>query len=207
MRTRRYDSYEAYTAKQREKTIVRKHLFGAQWNTKVRRFKALFDHHLCNHNTVDHTQALCLGARHGEEVEALNSLGWAAVGVDLVACPPLVQAGDFHALPFSESMFDLVFSNSVDHLLEPEKFATEIHRVLRPQGLVLLHLQIEREGDEWSSLKIEASSEVISWFPGYKLLRDQPILRYGGGLDHCVLLKRPVALDNLVPVTAEGEKR
>ena len=44
---------------------------------------------------------------------------------------------DGHSIPFVDGVFDAVWIQAVlEHVLEPEKVVAEIHRLLRPQGLV-----------------------------------------------------------------------
>ena len=48
--------------------------------------------------------------------------------------------GDAHALPFRDEVFDRVFAfNVFEHLRQPSLAAREIHRVLKPGGLLMLH--------------------------------------------------------------------
>ena len=47
------------------------------------------------------------------------------------------QQGDVYELPFPDSSFDAVFSNSLlEHLSEPERALREFHRVIKSQGAV-----------------------------------------------------------------------
>ncbi len=47
------------------------------------------------------------------------------------------QQGDVYELPFPDSSFDAVFSNSLlEHLSDPEQALREFHRVLKPRGVV-----------------------------------------------------------------------
>lgn len=64
------------------------------------------------------------------------------VGIDLdprvVDNPRLDRGveGDLNSMPFPDACFDVVFSRYVlEHVAEPEKFANEIARVLKPGGL------------------------------------------------------------------------
>lgn len=46
---------------------------------------------------------------------------------------------DGRTIPFSDSSFDIVFSSEVlEHVFEPEKFISEIYRVVKVNGLVIL---------------------------------------------------------------------
>ena len=47
------------------------------------------------------------------------------------------QVGDIYDLPFEDGTFDAVFTNAVlEHLSEPESAVREIHRVLKPGGMI-----------------------------------------------------------------------
>jgi len=50
-----------------------------------------------------------------------------------------VTAGDVYQLPFKNDAFDCIFLLEViEHLTEPEKAMTEMHRILRPQGRMVM---------------------------------------------------------------------
>jgi SAM-dependent methyltransferase len=50
-----------------------------------------------------------------------------------------VAAGDVYRLPFRNEALDFIFLLEViEHLAEPERALTEIHRVLRPQGKMVI---------------------------------------------------------------------
>lgn len=86
---------------------------------------------------------LCLGARHGEEVEALWKLGFAgAVGLDIEPYPPWVRAGDMNRLAaeWKPESVSMVYTNAFDHCWEPRAFIDGIEQVLQPGGLAVMHL-------------------------------------------------------------------
>jgi SAM-dependent methyltransferase len=78
------------------------------------------------------------GGRLGAGLEALAD----APGVDLwetdvYLTPRVVVACDGHALPFADAAFDGAIVQAVlEHVAEPHRVVAEIHRVLRPGGLV-----------------------------------------------------------------------
>jgi SAM-dependent methyltransferase len=59
------------------------------------------------------------------------------IGTDLYASANTRVVADGHALPFRDGMFDAVVIQAVlEHVLMPQRVVDEIHRVLRPDGLV-----------------------------------------------------------------------
>lgn len=59
------------------------------------------------------------------------------VGTDVYASPYTVAVADGHRLPFRDAVFDGVWIQAVlEHVLEPAAVVAEIHRVLKPGGLV-----------------------------------------------------------------------
>jgi SAM-dependent methyltransferase len=59
------------------------------------------------------------------------------VGTDVYASPHTALVADAHRLPFDDGVFDGVWVQAVlEHVLEPASVVSEIHRVLRPDGLV-----------------------------------------------------------------------
>jgi SAM-dependent methyltransferase len=88
--------------------------------------------------------ALCLGARIGTEVKAFADVGAFAVGVDLNPGPfnRYVLPGDFHDLQFPDACLDFVFTNSLDHAYEAERVLSEVRRVLKPGGRLMLEAQL-----------------------------------------------------------------
>lgn len=99
-------------------------------------------------------RAICLGARYGEEVEALRGLGWDARGIDLAEYPPWVEYGDMNEPP--QGKFDLVYSNAFDHCWNPWQFVTNCVCSLNPGGFLVLHIASGPPGEyetlEWDSV-------------------------------------------------------
>ncbi|WP_424630131.1 class I SAM-dependent methyltransferase [Bradyrhizobium sp. SYSU BS000235] len=59
------------------------------------------------------------------------------VGTDVYASPNTNIVADGHFLPFRDAMFDGVWIQAVlEHVLEPQAVVEEIHRVLKPNGVV-----------------------------------------------------------------------
>jgi hypothetical protein len=103
-----FSSYEDYLSLQKSKTLdpVRRKLWlNEGWGSKViifyEYFKKLFETHILNRNCS--SSALCVGARTGQEVDALRKLKLEAIGIDLVPNLPHVIIGDFHQIPIESN--------------------------------------------------------------------------------------------------------
>nr|GMD95406.1 Sterol 24-C-methyltransferase [Ipomoea batatas] len=139
-----YASYESYIQRQLNKTLnpkLRKIWTTRDWARKIQVFTAFFGDLKGAALLSNSSKALCIGARMGQEVEALRRVGVSdSIGIDLVPSPPLVVRGDFHRQPFAADTFDFEFSNVFDHALYPDKFVGEIERTLKPGGVCVLHV-------------------------------------------------------------------
>jgi SAM-dependent methyltransferase len=59
------------------------------------------------------------------------------IGTDVYASPHTRLVADGHELPFKSATFDAVWIQAVlEHVLEPSRVVEEIHRVLKPSGLL-----------------------------------------------------------------------
>jgi len=170
MRRRQYADYAAYLEHQREKTRNPKlrAKLEARWQADLLRFRRRFDS--LTEIVPSGAKTICLGARTGVEVEAARESGFDAIGIDLVPCPPLVVAGDFHQIPFPDASFALAFCNSVDHVFDLDRFAAELSRVLTRPGWFLAVLAIRTFG-RYEACKIDAPEELTGALKGFRLLR------------------------------------
>jgi len=139
---RQYASYEEYAVHQRQKLeeILRSGtgfpnaVVAAHRRRFYQRFRNLIP------RLAPDAIIVCLGARQGTEVEVLRELGFRnAYGIDLNPGPgnKLVREGDFHEIDAPDSSVDLVYSNSLDHTFDLDRFFTEHQRVLKPDGFAL----------------------------------------------------------------------
>jgi len=140
IRKREYKDYDEYVAHQIEKTADPERrarlLQKFNFNKKVLYFKQKFQRFLDKANLG---QTVCLGARMGEEIEALLQLGVDCYGVDLVPHPPHVIKGDFQDLHFIEDgTVDTFYTNSLDHSSDPEKVFSESSRCLKEGGVFIV---------------------------------------------------------------------
>jgi len=84
---------------------------------------------------------LDVGAGEGALVERYRNQGWDIIGADSAYESPHVKRADLLSLPFDDSSFDTVLCLDVlEHvaLLDQPKALTEIVRVLKDEGLLLL---------------------------------------------------------------------
>lgn len=73
----------------------------------------------------------------GAGSEAFYATNIDVVGVDIYASENVDVIADGHKLPFVDGAFDGVWIQAVlQHVLEPAEIVAEIHRVLKPDGLV-----------------------------------------------------------------------
>lgn len=187
-----YSSYDAYIQRQLNKTLnpkLRQIWTTRDWDRKIQVFARFFSGLQESGLLHNSSRALCIGARVGQEVEALKRVGVNdSIGMDLVPCPPLVIKGDFHHQPFDGASFDFEFSNVFDHALYPEKFIGEIERTLRPGGICVLHVALTKPTDKYSANELYSVKPLVKMFGKSDLVRVRKI--DGFGLDTEVVFRR-----------------
>lgn len=190
IRTHRYTDYEDYINYQKEKTLNKekqRKWLNEEWNLKIRIFKSLFLNSFSklgiNQTHISQTlynkyikKCLCLGSRTGQEVKALRDLGIEdTIGIDLVEFPPYTIKGDIHNLNFENESFDMEFSNIFDHSIYPGKFISEIERTLKPNGICILHIQIDIKQDKYTEIIVNNLNDIEKLFKKSKLIIKTPI--------------------------------
>ena len=172
----KYDTYDAYIEHQKVKTTDQNRIHKWQndeWGIKYNGFREIFSRN--NKYIKNKNNAICLGSRTGQEVKALQDLGLIAIGVDLVAFPPYTVEGDIHNLKHDDSSFDFIFTNIMDHSLNPKKFILEMERVCIAQGIIIVHLQLGENIDQYTENIIHHPKSIISLFSACNLLESKPI--------------------------------
>lgn len=147
LRHREYRSYSAYVAHQRRKLGRLPRQMLAEYDVRYR--EALRERLARGGVVHPGSSVLCLAARIGTEVKAFHDLGCFAVGIDLNPgeANPYVLVGDFHQLQFAAESVDVVFTNSLDHAYDLQRVLAEVHRVLKPDGVLVAELGLgESEG-------------------------------------------------------------
>lgn len=187
----RHASYDSYIEKQKEKTTdperVKKWLED-EWEEKLDGFHKLFER---NREYVEPaSNCICLGARTGQEVMALQELKKKAIGIDLVEFEPHTIQGDIHKLEFKNNEFDLVFTNIFDHSLYPDKFISEMERVCATGGFIIINLQLYDEGDDYSENVINDPKEVIKLFASSSVVTSRKIINTFDGMNWEVVVRK-----------------
>ncbi|EEF51871.1 uncharacterized protein LOC8266384 [Ricinus communis] len=187
-----YSSYNAYIQHQLNKTLnpkLRQIWKTRDWDRKVNVFAQFFSSLKERNLLSDSSKALSIGARVGQEVEALRRIGVAdSIGIDLVPSPPLVIKGDFHAQPFKNETFDFEFSNVFDHALYPWKFVGEIERTLKPGGVCVIHVALSRRADKYSANDLYSVGPLTDLFKESELVDVKKV--DGFGLDTEVVFRK-----------------
>lgn len=85
------------------------------------------------------------------------------------------MTGDIHQLNQEDGSFDFLFSNVFDHALYPDQFCSEMERVTRAGGIILLHLQLHRLGDQYTETVVYKPHHVIRLFSLVRVRESRPV--------------------------------
>ena len=187
----RHSSYEDYIKKQTEKTLDPKRISrwkGVEWQIKVDGFENLFKRN--EEYITNKKKALCLGSRTGQEVFVLRKLGMEAIGIDLVEFPPYTIKGDIHNLFYEDGIFDLVFTNILDHSLYLQKFISEMERVSTNRGIIILNIQENMTFDDYSENIINDSKPILELFKNSSLLKSRKIKNTFDGMNRELIFEK-----------------
>jgi len=172
----RHKTYKDYINKQLEKTSDPnriKQWQGKEFQIKVDGFRNLFKR---NEEFLQNKKnSICLGARTGQEVFVLRELGIASIGIDLIAFPPYTIKGDIHNLEFDDEEFDLIFTNILDHALYLKKFISEMERLCAKNGIIIINIQKNIPGDDYSENVIYNLEPIINMFKNSTLILNRKI--------------------------------
>ena len=187
----RHSSYEDYVKKQIEKTLDPKRISrwkGVEWQTKIDGFESLFKRN--EEYITNKKKALCLGSRTGQEVFVLRKLGMEAIGIDLVEFPPYTIKGDIHNLFYEDGIFNLVFTNILDHSLYLQKFISEMERVSTNRGIIILNIQENMTFDDYSENIINDSKPILELFKNSSLLKSRKIKNTFDGMNRELIFEK-----------------
>ena len=108
-----------------------------EWQWKINVFTDNFLR-LSNVGLLPKSKCICLGARTGQEVVALNNIGYNALGIDIVPYEKAnVFLGDIHNSNMKIIHLILLLQIYLTILFILINFVSETERVLKPGGLAL----------------------------------------------------------------------
>lgn len=164
---RSYKSYGEYLAHQVEKADV----YEAPIRKHDEEYESIVFERFQNRGLAGRS-ILCLGARFGGEVRAFTRLGALAIGVDLNpgANNLYVVPGDVHSLQFADGAFDVVYTNILDHIFDPEKFFREIKRVSGRGATIYFEVNLEKP-TRYESLDISDREATLALIGKHFIVR------------------------------------
>lgn len=134
------DDYRTYLEAQLKRTLVK------QDNPLQLHTRILVD---AISRIVDLSQSrvLCVGCRNTAELDHFTARGARSVtGIDLYSPDPRIQVMDMHHMTFPDHQFDILYmAHALEHAHNPAQVASEIVRVVRPQGLVAIEVPMRFE--------------------------------------------------------------
>lgn len=188
----KFKNYDEYLGLQKAKTLnmnKRSLWLKEEWNSKLEYFENKFSKIMDAYSIKTGSNSICLGARTGQEVKAFKNLNIESIGIDIVPNEPLVIFGDIHDIPFNNNMFDIVFTNIVDHSLYPDKLIEESERVCKPGGIIIFHITVGKATDKFGVTEILKSKSVENLFKESQILRSQSMEPWHG-LNWEIILKK-----------------
>ncbi len=188
-----FENYDDYIRFQKEKTLDqsrRLKWLNDEWNSKTDFFNKIFSSLINEINLPNDSNCLCIGARTGQEVYALQNLGFSAIGIDIVECKPLVEVGDMHNLKYKDDTFDFIFCNILDHSLYPEKSISEIERVLKKNGFCFLQITVGEATDKYGVTEINSDDGVLKLLEKSKVIFSRSIKHYSIAQNWEILVKK-----------------
>lgn len=169
-----------------------------EWRKAVDFYTAIFQDLIVEGFLSPNSKSVCVDARMGQQVLALREIGVIdSIGISKKKSPPLVVKGDLFDQPFGNNAFDFVFSadGTVELSKRPADVASEISRILKPQGFLVVHTS--SAGDYYSLYSL------LALFPGFRLVRNREIDGFGSLATREVVLQK--VQDGIVPVAEKKQ--
>ena len=135
---------------------------------------------------------LCVGPRSEGELFNLAAHGFSLEnirGLDLISYSPLVDLGDMHQMPYTDSSWDAVVAGwIIAYSEEKQRAASEIVRVCKPGGVIAV-------GVEYNPRSRESIIAELGYIPGseqYIVCLDELLALFAGHVDHIYFSQEPV---------------
>jgi SAM-dependent methyltransferase len=151
--------------------------------TKAAKMLAVLEH-FRGTSDLTGTRVVDIGCSTGFIADEFRQAGAATVGID-IDVPGLAAANerfrgrigflcaDGEQLPLPDGSVDIVVFNHIyEHVVDADAVVAEIHRILRPEGLVYLGL-----GNRWGVIEPHYGLPFLSWLP--PKVADHYIRRFG----------------------------
>lgn len=124
------------------------------------------------------------GGAIGDGLERLYAGSYQVVGTDVYPSPNIALICDGHKLPFADASFDAVVIQAVlEHVVSPDRVAAEVHRVLKPAGLVYAETPFMQQVHEGAYDFTRFTSSGHRWlFRGFEEIDSGSVLGPGTAL-------------------------
>ncbi len=114
---------------------------------------------------------LDVGCSNGSLIHAMRQLGWTVTGIDINAAAIEIaqrngleaRVASLHAADFADDCFNVVYLGDViEHVPSPREMCREIHRILRPGGILVMRTPNATCG--FAGLTLAAArTGLVSW--------------------------------------------
>ncbi|KAG6595571.1 hypothetical protein SDJN03_12124, partial [Cucurbita argyrosperma subsp. sororia] len=151
------------------------------WIKTVQFYSSVFQDLITEGYVSANSKSLCIDTPTGADVSALKEIGVSdSVGIFKKALKPLVIKGEAHRIPFEDKTFDFVFSGGgrLDISRRAYDFASEIARILKPEGFAVVHVSSKDTYsfnsfvDLFNCCKIVRSKDIDVLLPSMPLIRE-----------------------------------
>jgi SAM-dependent methyltransferase len=148
----------------------------------------------------------CTASPEDRVRQAVEACGYRYVPIDINGDGERVLREDLTKLTFDSDSIDAVLSlDTLEHIVDYEQALAELHRVLKPSGVAIVHVPcyffdretsepiVEDDGDPWAHVRYFSAWELVSTAAkaDFTVLRISLHLDYGAVM--CVLSKAATA--------------
>ena len=98
------------------------------------------------------SKILVIGPRNEDDILNLIGNGFNSkniIGLDLISYSPFIEVGDMHRTRFTDNFFDVIICGwTLSYSNEPDKFAAELLRIIKPGGVIGIGVEYSVMTDE-----------------------------------------------------------